>query len=465
MRKKAWLLCAAVWAAVVLTGCGSTTAGLEIEEPVQELERELTEEEKDEILQKLYAIGEYFLMEKAFENNSARDLFADTNVVDLGNNCIAYPVPNGAAMDLFMSDKNFTGDRYIAIYSLDFGFRNDAYSDGYFYYLPDDYGTITEMKMEESNVLCLKYAASVSGETEEVRIPFYFPSRMTEDFLDMDDHASFERYKKMICASQEGLMSGEEDVFPQTVWTEVYQGGEESYEAVFERLSPMYDFFAEHTGKLATYRLTVKDEIGDVVWEQMLLNYPAKYEDPHWFVDFTGDGYLDIALCTNVYWGKAVGWYSTLHVLIWNPETSSYEESKLPKGEIHQWNEGLSSMIVTVDNNVDMYSYLNKEMYTYLDGEWKMTGRLQAVYSEDEYYTGTNEPVLKGFQELFYSEDGTVVKERMLGTNEVLDVSNIWNIDNTENLKLYPDYPLWHKEHISVGGIDVNKYVEGDYSR
>ena len=413
MEKKIGVMLCICFFAGVLSGCGAGESSLLEESSLVEDSNTATSE----------------------EGGSSQDIFADNSIVDLGSNCIAYPVPNGEIMsDIFMPDENFTGDRYIAIYALDF--CSSVSSDGDIYYLPDVYGNITEMKMEESGQLYLQYEASASGETEEVRIPFYFPARTTGDFLEMDDYASYEHYKKQIQASQKGLLADEETVFPQTVWTEVLQVGDERYEAVFERVSPIYNYFVERlVGYSATYRLTVKDEKGDVVWEQMMLNYPAAYEEPHWFVDFTGDGYLDIALCTYVYWGKAVGWSSTLRVLIWNPETSSYEESKLPEGDVHLWNEGLSSMIVTVDND--------KEMYSYLDGEWKMVRRLQAVYSEDETYNGTNESVIKGFHELFYSEDGNVVEERMLGTDEVWnDDSVVWSSDNEENLKLYPDYPL-----------------------
>lgn len=49
----------------------------------------------------------------------------------------------------------------------------------------------------------------------------------------------------------------------------------------------------------------------------------------------------------------------------------------------------------------------------------------------------------------------------MLGLDEVWhDNLNLWNDDNTNSLKLYPDYPLWNKVDVKVGGIDVYKYVE-----
>ena len=247
------------------------------------------------------------------EDGVVRDIFADNGIVDLGNNCIAYQVPNNEVVEsIFGHDEYFAGDRYIAICALDF--NNSLYTDGDTYYLPDTYGNIVEMKM-----------------------------------------------------------------------------GEERYEVVLERVSSLYDFFVEHNWNVANYRLVVKSESGDVVSEQILLNHSVKYEEPHWLVDFTKDGYLD-----------------------------------------------MSCLIVTVDGDDTMYSYS--------DGEWKMVRRLEYDSSEGKK------------RELFYSEDGNVIEERVLEWDEVVDNTNVWNRDNVENVRLYPEYPLWDIGIMDVGGIDVKKY-------
>lgn len=371
------------------------------------------------------------------EDGVVRDIFADNGIVDLGNNCIAYQVPNNEAVEsIFGNDEYFAGDRYIAICALDF--NNNIYTDGDTYYLPDTYGNIAEMKMDESGVLYLRYETSTPWETAEVRIPFYFSKRMTEDYIDMDKWASYDPYKKQIRGAQEGLMSGEEDALPQTVWMEDIRMGEERYEAVFERVSPLYDFFLEHNWNVANYRLTVKNENRDIVSEHILLNHSAKYEEPHWLVDFTGDGYLDVAFCGGMSRDKTRVDYDELYVLVWNPETDSYEEGELPDGHIYWWNEELSSLIATADGDDAMYSYS--------DGEWKMVRRLQYDSSEGKML------------ELFYSEGGDVIEERLLEWDEVVDPANVWDRDNAENIRLYPEYPLWNSGIMDVGGIDVKKY-------
>lgn len=366
-----------------------------------------------------------------------RDIFADNGIVNLGNNCIAYQVPNDEVIkSIFGYDKNFTGDRYIAICALDF---NDSLStDGDTYYLPDTYGNIAEMKMGGSGELYLRYETSTPWETAEVRIPFYFSKRMTEDFIDMDKWASYDPYKKQILATQEGLMSGEEDALPQTVWTEDIRMGEEKYEVVFERVSPLYDFFVEHNWDVANYRLTVKNEKGDVVSKTMILNHSAKYEEPHWLVDFTGDGYLDVAFCGGMSRDKTRVDYDELYVLVWDPEADSYEEGELPDGHIYWWNEEMSSLFASVDGDDAMYSYS--------DGEWKMVRRLEYDSTEGK------------MRELINSEDGDVIEERLLEWDEVVDPTNVWDRDNAENIRLYPEYSLWDIGIMDVGGIDVKKY-------
>ena len=69
--------------------------------------------------------------------------------------------------------------------------------------------------------------------------------------------------------------------------------------------------------------------------------------------------------------------------------------------------------------------------------------------------------MLPSFQELFYSEDGDVIEERVLGIDEKNNDTNVWSFYNEENLKLYADNnPLWEKDDIIVGGIEVYKCIK-----
>lgn len=189
---------------------------------------------------------------------------------------------------------------------------------------------------------------------------------------------------------------------------------------------------------MANYRLTVKNENGNVVSEHMILNHSVKYEEPHWLVDFTKDCYLDMAFCGGMSRDMVRGDFHESYVLVWNPETDSYEEGKLPDGHIRWWNKELSCLIVTADGDDAMYSYS--------DGEWKMVRRLEYDSSEGKK------------RELFYSGDGNVIEERLLEWDEVVDNTNVWSRDNVENTRLYPEYPLWDIGIMDVGGIDVKKY-------
>lgn len=391
------------------------------------------------------------------EQGEVEGILTEGSILDLGDFCIAYLVPNNEMLwSIFWEDENYSGDYYIAIQAVNYNDSTAPEDD--VQYLPNIYGAITDMKMI-SNELYLQYKKSDSDHLEEVKIPIFFPERLESGFMDIDASSSLHS-KKRIAAAQEGLQSGE-TVFPQLVWTETYQVEGQIYEVAFERISPIYDFFVEkRERRRADYLLSVKDGNGGVISEQMVLSYPVANEEVHWGIDLSGDGFMDLAFCTDEYWGRDS--WTILLTLIWNPEKNLYEEKKFPQyqGDMHLWNEEHSAIIAFAGR--DKYEGMIMEMHSFLEGEWKRVRRLEVCYSEDEL-NEDGKPVFQGFRELYYSVEGELTEEREVELHSEagapwFDRESVWSGKNTANLKLFPEDPEWSLGDFEVGGIEVYKY-------
>lgn len=386
------------------------------------------------------------------------EILNNDNLFDLGGHIIAYRVSNDRDMNsIYGIDGNFGGDYYIAIRDINTNEYRSTCDN--IYYLPDIYENILEMNFEETNSLYIKYRIIGSDKVEETRIPIFFPDKLKDGFIEIKSADTYNA--KCILDGQVGLQGGE-SVFPQTIWTEYFEYKGQIYEVAFERVSLIYLFPMETEGYYADYCLKVKDEQGNVISEQMIINFPVKYEEVYWNIDFSGNGFKDIAFCTDMYAVSKYGW-TELTTFVWNYEKNLYEKKEFPiYGEIKErwwnmqlWNQELSSVISFVGRTERGDAVM--ERYMLSNGAWICVGRLEPFYDENN----TDELQYIGYQELNFSMEGKLVDRNVLTESEAvwLNEDSIWSRYNTDNTQLYPCDPVWKEIQISIGKINVRKFV------
>lgn len=295
-------------------------------------------------------------------------------------------------------------------------------------------------------------------EMEEARVPLLIEDKSEEGFISISPDA---HGVKGILPGQDGLQGGEA-VLPQTIWTECFECEGQSYEIMFERVSPIYSIFTETGGCYADYCLRVKDGQGNAISEQMIVYFPVTYEEVYWLVDFSGNGFMDIAFCVDTYFSK-YGW-TELTTLIWNSEKKLYEKKKFPAcREVSErywmeqlWNRESSSVISFVGRTEIGDAIM--ERYLFSEGAWKCIGRLEPFYAEDSM----GELQRQGYLELSFSTEGEQVEKNVIeeGTEAVwLNKESLWSEYNMNNLRLYPYAFGWEEIETNIGEIDISKYV------
>lgn len=395
--------------------------------------------------------------ENTTNGGSEEEILAEGSVINLGGYRIAYRIPNDKNMcGLYGAEGSFSGDHYIVIRFIDTS--DHYYTRDDIYYLPDIYENILEMKYEEADLLYFKYKTTGSDKTEEARVPLLFEDKSEEEFISISSDA---HGVKGILPGQDGLQGGEA-VLPQTIWTECFECEGQSYEIMFERVSPIYSIFTERGGRYADYCLRVNDGQGNAISEQMIVYFPVTYEKVYWLVDFSGNGFMDIAFCVDANFSK-YGW-TELTTLIWNSEKKLYEKKKFPAcREVSEryWVEQLwnreSSSVISFVGRTELGDAI-MERYLFSEGAWKCIGRLEPFYAEDSM----GELQRQGYLELSFSTEGEQVQKNVIeeGTEAVwLNAESLWSKYNLSNLRLYPYAFGWEEIETNIGEINISKYV------
>jgi len=393
------------------------------------------------------------------EKDNVGRILEDDRIIDLGGHVIAYRVPNDKNINsVYGTDENFSGDYYIAIRAIS---ANEFYSTrDNICYLPDIYGDILEMRFEEACSLYMKYKAADSDQIEEAGIPIFFTDKIKGRFIDIKP---FENHnQRRILSAQAGLQT-DDPVFPQTIWQESFEFEDQTYEIIFGRVSPIFTFSSEVGGYYADYCLKVIDGEGNVISEQMIINFPVKYEEVYWNIDFSGDGFMDIAFWTDMYNVSRFGW-TELATLIWNAEKNLYEKKEFPIDQdvvekwwnMQLWNQELSSIISFVGRTEKGDAIM--ERYLFKEEHWNCVARLEPFYEENS----NGELIYKGYQEISFPIDGNLVDKNMIQESSAvwLNKESIWSRYNMNNAQLYPCAPEWEEISMNIGEISAKKYVK-----
>lgn len=281
---------------------------------------------------------------------------------------------------------------------------------------------------------------------QEVNIPVCFSGRK-DNILEFYSPAEKVIIEPLITAQ----------TLPEIVWEESFMYEDNIWLAAFERISPAYATPSDLYGGYADYQLLVRDENGNVVSSQILINYPITLEEVYWFKDISGDDFPDVILCSSYVEGTADS-FTELNFLVWNNDKLAYELKPLPWDKSISrpfWNEALSSIAFAyIDDGVNM------RMFAFRDEEWKLSGEL-AVESEIEKENGNVEVVC---YEYFYADKQTAKNEIKVTLPEQNmpwnDENSIWCEDNVQNEWLFPSYGKWNTvEKELKGGKNVWKYM------
>lgn len=227
------------------------------------------------------------------------------------------------------------------------------------------------------------------------------------------------------------------DKASKAVWEEIISNNGETYKVSFERISALYDAKSESYRYCADYQLIVRDSGGKDISNQIVENFPVWYEEVHWMVDVSDDGFSDVVLCP-FYEGYTR--YTDLQFYIWNMDKNEYEEKSLSRYPSQPvWNEKLSCVIF-IDESCDD---IQMKMVSFENGEWILRGELLPGETMEE----TEEKVQFQFKEIFYTEEGNIENKIIVDIPEQYvpwnDVNSVWCEDNSQNKYLFLNYPEW----------------------
>lgn len=305
-------------------------------------------------------------------------------------------------------------------------------------------------------ILCLvgfglkKGKVEESGESGETVIPVCFPCR-EGDIMQMD--AITEKVMDVFCLKGFAL--------PVKIWEESMEGTE--YTVSFFRTSPPYENLDnDFSGKLADYRLMVVDGAGNAVWKQDMIHYPVCFEEVHWMVDVSGDGYADIIFCTD-YISQPLP-NAELQFLIWDGEKGQYVLRNPVEGYVYGplWNEGMSGFAF-YEKGFNNWVH-DKKMYVFDEGGWTLRAEI-TVDSENR-----DKPYFEdGFQEEIYYKELAYFRREIIygdgGKSREIIRDDTWDgdkdyYDKEKHLQLYPGYE-WEvlEMELDTGGT-VLKYVK-----
>lgn len=279
-------------------------------------------------------------------------------------------------------------------------------------WIPNVYGTITDIRMEDYSKIFICYEDE-EGKSGQSAIPL--------DFYSSEDRVIEPEFRwepcRCLCLNIEELT--DETVFPKEVWRENFTAGKETYTAVYSRISPMYTADYIERGLLAADYQFVVLQGNEIFYEVKLYQMDVGCEDVHYMEDVNGDRIEDFIQLSS----GGGDWYDTPYVFIWDQEQENYiyggpistEEKALYELPNGRYDDPIYNSVRYDRDSRTFYddswirygsnthNYIGDRIVScgarFVDGEWK------TVY---EMYLGEEEDYAR---ETKYDEEGNVVSE------------------------------------------------------
>ena len=330
-------------------------------------------------------------------------------VVNLGNHIVAY------FADPDKLPKSYQEHQYLAIQDLE---------EGSITYIPMVEGTILDISAADDFHLYIKYKDEMNH-VQEMMLPICLANGKNVEKVRL--------VKEKVVAA----LPIADYTLPEKVWDHIISMDGKNYEVVFERIGILYDGIGEFDF-LADYRLTVKEENGNIIQELIFVNYPVWYEEVCWIEDIGKDGGFDIIFCTDT----PVRTKTKMLFLIWNKKRQQYVRQELPEEYVDyaMWHKELGMVL------------LPTKIYTVCNG------RLE-IYAE----VIEEEQPEHCFRVIFY-EDGKIVQENVSKEKPWWNSDNIFYRGNIDNYPLYPDVGWeWEYEQLLDTGGMVHKLKKTEH--
>lgn len=390
------------------------------------------------------------------EQEILNGILTDDNVIDMGDHMAVYRT------ELEERDSRFRG-RYLAFCDLE---------TDQTIYLPDVYGEVLDISVKDRESIHVRYLAGRDSGVQETDIPVRF-EEVTESGAN-DRLGITYSIKEKVMAGLQGDVRSVIAEYPKQIWSEEIDVDGQSYEVLFERVCPAYEQLGwTAVSGYADYCLTVKDDMGDTISKQVITDYPIKYEEVYWVMDYSQDGFPDLVFC--MYSCEGENAVTELQFLEWNQEDGCYEKDpspSIPYGngevatEIILWNPELSAVIAfsgwdSQETGSGSRSIAVMGMYSFIGGNWECVRELEPMY-EAEVYDTDGFPVVQYFKETVYEGQENVTENRIdkVGQDYMPwnDGDCIWSRFHAQNVGLYPD-EKWEETEVQADGIFIWKYV------
>lgn len=294
--------------------------------------------------------------------------------------------------------------------------------------IPNVYGTITDVRMNNYSQIFIRYEDN-KGENREAVIPI---DLYASEENNIEPVVRWELYK-FLAPNAEELTNDTE--LPIEIWRRTFDSKGQEYIAVYSRVSPIYqEIYSDFTPWIADYRFTILQN-DEVLYEIKLYGMSIGEEELYFLEDVNGDGTEDFILINNP---GCYEWTAVPYVFVWDSEqgtcrsggritpeeNTAYETedetldgSRCLRAVLYDRDSGIFYDASNTERNAlyghDIHDTVILCGARFIDGQWK------TVY---ELYLG--EEGADYARETKYDEEGNVISEILYSEAEHYDAVN-----------------------------------------